>query len=594
MHILSVVLLLIQPAAPAERSLDAGTWVRPSLSVIPASVEECPPYEVFEKRVWIRLGAEIMVHLRAQARAEAGQQKSFCDEARSALIARLSGDWSGLMSMQRFDHNDLPAGLLQNMRVAYLSQANQGFSQTLGQALGDTLRGLLAAKALERSMHLQSDQAQNSAVATKMRTQDVTEDELGLLRGSAHILALRVGSLDVEPAGRKQGLEFRAHFQAAIWGFDPLTKTFTPEGAFQQSGSESARSGGAAGSAVADEGSRFADNILELKPFRFTTQILSGNEGWWLRPASRFTQNTHADLTMNHRFRYLETRAVTGGSDQQVQAGYGYCDGRFPQDSAWRLRHIGGIKPYSGLVLEEIPGNTWGIFSVAWVGSELDNQSDTTSSRGDNYVSLRHTSPLLEFRFSGRSNLGNLANQFFVFDLPIYFGSVAGSINQNMGNFSAPHDSIVYHLRSQMPTSLLWGFGLEPGWTFRVPIRRLFFTGGAQVGLRMNFVELGSERVVDQFGNDWTSTYKQEDLPLTKTDIRELMNLDGTVSVRGGLEWSITPWSGIGLEVMYDVLRGAGGMDYRVGSVDNGDWNSVKGATTGQGRLRWMIQYVWK
>ena len=592
MSLLALLFLIPLASAPAQRELDAGTWVRPSLTVLPASVGDCPSYETFERRAWIRLRAEVQVFQRPRARAEAHQEKDFCEEARGTLVSRLSGDWSRLTAMDRFDRNDLPPELVQNLSSTYLQEGDPSFAQILQRSAADTLRGLLAAKALERSEHLASDQQLNSAVATKMRTQDVTDDELALLRGSAHVLALRATDLDVRPAGRK-GYEFHTAFHTAIWSFDPIAKTFAQEGAFSLDGATASPSPIEAGSSLGEKGRGFTGDLLNLKPFRFTTQILSGNEGSWLRPASKFQTNTQADLQIHRRFLYMENRAVAGGSDVQVLAGYGYVDHRLAVDSSWRLRHIGGVRPYAGLVLEEVPGNTWGPFSVAWVQTTIEGRSDTNDrGRDDRFVSIRHTSPMLEFRFGVRSNLGDLANQHFLFDLPIYFGSVDGFLNEDLGSLRVGKDTL--RLRAQMPTSLLWGLGFEPGWCFRIPIRRLFFTGGVQAGLRFNFIELGEEQVVDQRGNDQTWRYTQAELPLTGSDVRELMNLDGTVSLRGGLQWSLTPWSGIGLEVMYDVLRGEGGMSYRTGSVDKGDWTSVGGPTTGQGRLRWMFQYVWK
>lgn len=588
MSVLPLLLLVPLASAPAARELDAGTWVRPSLTVLPAAVGDCPSYETFLERAWIRLRAEVLVLQRPRARAEARFEKDFCDEARSALVGRLAGDWSRLTSLDRFDRNELPPELVGDLSATYLGAPDGAFAANLASVAADTLRGLLAAKALERSEHLASDQQLNSAVATKMRTQDVTDDELALLRNSAHVLALRATNLDVRPRGRK-GLAFQAAFHAAIWSFDPVARSFAPEAAFAREDVQTSTSPVEAGAAVAENGLGFGANFLDLPPFRFTTQILSGHEGSWLRPASRFRTNTRADLRIHRRFLYLENRAVPGGSDVQVRAGYGYLDHRYDTDSSWRLRHIGGIRPYAGLVLEEVPGNTWGPFSVAWVQSTIEGKSDT-NDRGtdDRFVSIRHTSPLLEFRTGVRTNLGDLPNQHFLFDLPFYFGAVDGFLNEDWKT----RDTL--RLRARMPTSLLWGVGLEPGWCFRFPVRRLFFTGGIQVGLRFNFIELGEEEVVDQWNHDRTDAWYASDPPLTGSDVRELMNIDGTVSVRGGLQWSLTAWSGLGFEVMFDLLRGEGGMSYRTGSVDKGDWTGVGGPTTGQGRLRWMVQYVWK
>ena len=591
MHLLATLLTLTTASVPAERQLDAGTWVRQSLTELPVSIQECPSLETFEQRAMARLGAEILVPLRQKASFEAREEKAFCDEARAGLAANLAFDWSGLMGMGRFDHNDLPVDLARKLSDAFKGQTAASFADVLTRDAADTLRSLLAAKALERSEHLQSSQQQNSSVATKMRTQDVTDDELALLRGSAHVLALRATWLDV---GRpsKGGLNFRAGFQAAIWSFDPVAKTFALEASFETRDDETSTSGATAGAAVGAAGRSFSNRLLELEPFRFTTQILSGNEGWWLRPASRFSTNTSADLGMHRRFRYMEVRATAGGSDRKVQAGYGYVDRRNKEDSSWRLRHIGGIRPYSGLILEEVPGSTWGPFSVSWVGSTIEGREQNPEKDDGRYVTIRHTSPLLEFRLGARSNLGNLAHNHFLFDLPLYFGSVAGALNQDIGTTISGSDTL--RLTSRMPASFLWGAGLEPGWCFRFPIRRLFFTGGIQTGLRFNFIQLGDEEVVDQHGREQTWRYDRDELPLTKDDARELMNIDAVVSLRGGLQWSLTPYSGIGLEVMYDVLRGEGGQSYRTGSIDKGDWTDVPGPTTGQGRLRWLVQYVWK
>jgi len=119
-------------------------------------------------------------------------------------------------------------------------------------------------------------------------------------------------------------------------------------------------------------------------------------------------------------------------------------------------------------------------------------------------------------------------------------------------------------------------------------------TGSVQAGLHINLVELGDEEVVDQHGRDQTWRYDKDDLPLTDSDVRQMMNFDGTVSVRGGVQFSITPWSGLGFEMIYDVLSGQSDMSYRKGSIDDNDWTDVPGPTLGQGRLRWMLQYVWK
>jgi len=593
MHLFSSLLIAILPAAPAERTLDAGTWVRQSLTVLPVAVEDCPSQDHFSGG---SVGVDDVLGVVAGERMHDGSRtaRSFCLEARNAVIATLGGDWSRLTGYSRFDNNPLPSALLQKLSQSFLMQGSN-FTQELSSTIGDTLRAVVASKAQERSEHLRSSLQENSAVAIKMKTVDITDEELALLRGSAHVLALRVTGLDVDRMTNKDGRRFKARFHATVWSFDPVSKTFTQEAMFDKEESAREKTGFEAGNQVA-ENARMTDKLLDVKAFRFTTQVLSSKEGWWLRPASKFITNTSADLVVNRRFRYMENRGGgEGQSDKLVQAGYGYLDGRIVIDSSWRLRHIGGIRPYSGLILEEIPGSTWGIGAFTWAPSLIGTPQDTNGRTSDKrHVTITHASPMLEFRVGVRSNIGDLPNQHFLLDMPFYFANVNGALNEDLGREIrvTPTGRDTLRLRAQMPLSFLWGAGLEPGWCFRYPIRRLMFTGGVQAGLHINLVELGDEEVVDQRRVE--QNWDKDDLPLTKSDVRQLMNLDGTVSVRGGVQFSLTPWSGLGFELIYDVLSGQGDFSYRKGSIDDNDWTDVPGPTLGQGRLRWMVQYVWK
>jgi hypothetical protein len=78
-------------------------------------------------------------------------------------------------------------------------------------------------------------------------------------------------------------------------------------------------------------------------------------------------------------------------------------------------------------------------------------------------------------------------------------------------------------------------------------------------------------------------------------NINWLRNFEGVVTVHGGVSWSLTPWSGLGVEVAYDWLDGRSDWEYGSGKdYYDADWTSVSGPTAGQGRLRWLFQYVWK
>lgn len=546
-------------AEASERTLDAGTWIRPSLSLVPAEVGNCPSEETFVRRAIARLDAGRRRHLLEAAEREGRQDLAFCQEARESLSRSLEGDWSGLLSMQRFDRNDLPSDRLDAVRQSVAGTPWQGLPEVLSRELADTLRGLLAQKALERSAHLASEEQKNSAVADKMRTQDVTDAELSLLRASAHVLALRVRGLDVQRT--RDGTRFKADFSVAIWNFDSERRTFSPEGAWSAQDEVEGHSPNGSGAEIAKSSRSLAQRALDLKPFHFSAQILSGHEGSWVNPASNFATNTGADLSCNRRFRYFENRADASGNTVTVPAGYGYLD-RHTQDSLWRLRHIGGIQPYAGLVLEEIPGDLWGFLSLTQVSSRIDGDRNPS---GDTVVHLRAASPLWELRLGTRTPLGS-SHSFFSLDIPFYFGDVHGVL-------SIPK-------RDSVELGTLFGWGIEPGWETRWNIRRLFFTAGAQVGLRMNTVFVSSA----QSGSD-----------LEQANINWLRNFEGTLTLHAGASWSLTPWSGLGLEVAYDWLDGRSDWEYGSGnSYYDADWSSLPGRTTGQGRWRALFQYVWK
>jgi len=579
---LILLLPLLAAAAMAQepaRSLDAGTWVRQSLTVVPVQVGECPPAETFERRAFRRLNAEAMFRMREVARNQAREEHAYCEEARESLGRQLEGDWSGLLSMQRFDHNDLPSDRIEDVRQAVGVTPWPGIPEVLARDLSDTLRGLLVAKALERSQHLMSSEDQNSSVATKMKTEDVTDTELSLLRGSAHVLAMRASGLDVD-RGRK-GLSFRANFAVAIWSFDPSTRTFAPEGAWAASDAEGGAPGNA-GAQVASAGRGVGQRILGLQQFHYTTQILAGNAGNWINPASTFSTNTGADLRLNRRFRYLENREDAGGNTVAVPAGYGYLDEHLSQDSIWRLRHIGGIQPYAGLVLEEVPGDQWGFVSLTQVSFRIAGGAETlgvAQQEGTRYVGIRSASPIWELRFGARTPLGS-SHSFFTLDMPFYVGDVHGELEDVDGG---------KYGRDMEDAGLLAGWGIEPGWAWRGNVRRLFYEVGAQAGLRANLVFLSNSVSTINNSVDPSTTQLYQD------NANWLQNFEFLVSLHGGLSWSLTPWSGIGLEVDYDLLDGRTDWEYGTGNnLYNADWTSVPGPTVGEARLKFLLQYVWK
>ena len=136
---------------------------------------------------------------------------------------------------------------------------------------------------------------------------------------------------------------------------------------------------------------------------------------------------------------------------------------------------------------------------------------------------------------------------------------------------------------------LLTGWGIEPGWAWRGNVRRLFYEVGAQAGLRANLVFLSGNVYTNTPYDDPTTTQLYQD------NANWLQNFEFLVSLHGGLSWSLTPWSGIGVEADYDLLDGRTDWEYGTGNnLYNADWHSVPGPTVGEARLRFLLQYVWK
>jgi hypothetical protein len=550
-------------------------------------VGRCPSYEDFRIRAYRRFNAEILFQFRSVAKAQAEREKSHCEEARDALNEALIKDWSGLLAMQRFDHNDLPPQRLEQVRTILTRSSLAQLGPALQSSLADTLRGLLADQAFARSAHLESDQQRNSAVAIKMRDHDITDDELALLRNSAHVLALRVDDLDAIRSSR--GISFQAEFSVAMWSFDPVKKDFTLEGAWRGSGNEDGNPS-AAGTRLASNAASVASGILELPAFHFTTQIIGANEGSFLQPLSKLSTNTAADLVPGRRFRYLENRQDDSGRTTSTPAGYGFLQSRGDSDSAWIVRHIGGIEPYAGLVMEEVPGDGWGYFSYAQVPAELEGSTDFGTSMGDRRVVLRHAGPAWEFRLGARKSIWTPFT-YFGLDLPVRFQDVHGAIVEALAPSRTSAPTSLYSARE---TGLLYGFGLEPGLHFRGNIRRVFLSAGIQAGVRMDWMGLSNEdRVVDRSWGEHPDSSRAT--PLADDDVNWLRNVEGVVSLHGGLQISLTPWSGLGLDVGWDWLLGRSGWDYGAGrDFYDADWIPVTGTVAGQQRLRWQFQYIWK
>jgi hypothetical protein len=585
-------------AQPA-RQLDAGTWVRKSFSVAPGAVGECPDDEAFLKRaaVHFKIG-QLPLHLREEAwikaRGRAGQMKAACQEMRGSMERSLMRDWSGLLSMERFDVNRLPPELLANDAQFFLKQGTQGLKEKLQADLGDTLRSALAATALSRGRHLEADYQKNSLMSDKLKTEDLTESELSIVRKSAYLALLRVRKVDLvleehvvkEKKGkerRESHWEGKAEMELALYSFDPVTKSFRLAFQDQLSRSESEGSPASIGQQMASGAGVFSSRILELPPFRFTSQTIS-LDGNWLRPASVFQANTRADLRVHRRFRYLETQEGKNGQDRQEVIGYGFLD-RVRGDSACRVRHIGGQDPYIGMSLEEVPGTWWATLGYAWSEPQLSSDVPAADRNGERFY-VRHLSPSPTVRLEIRGNApGDGVYQYFGLDLAGSLGDAEGSLDQFR------KDSVALSL----PVTGFATGEMALNWGLRFPIRRLFLVAGLQAGVRGSWLFLGNEQLTH-----WDSTRSR--LQSTSdaagetywTDTRGAQDaraVDAWLGLVAGAQWSLSVNHGFGVEWRWEALRGRSDWDI---TQSNGDGISVPSNEGGLGKMQLIFQWVFR
>ena len=588
-----------QPA----RELDASTWVRKSFSVAPGAVAECPNDEVFLKRAEIhfRIG-QLPLFQREEAwikaRHHAVQLRAACQEMRSSMERSLSRDWSGLLSMERFDVNRLPPERLAGDAHFFLAQGNQGLNERLQADLSDTLRSLLAATALSRSRHLEADYQKNSLMSDKLKTEDLTESELSIVRKSAYVALLRVRKVDLaleerEIKVKEKGKERRerqshwvgnAEMELALYSFDPVTKTFHLAFKDQLSRSESEGSPTSIGQQMASGASVFASRILELPAFRFTSQTVS-LDGNWLRPASVFQANTRADLRVHRRFRYIETQEGKNGQSHSEVIGYGFLD-RVQRDSTCRVRHIGGQAPYIGMSLEEVPGTWWSTLGYAWSDPQLSSGIPTADNSGERFY-VRHLSPSPTIRLEIRGNApGDGVYQYFGLDL-------AGSIGDAQGTL----DSFVRGGDTALSLPIT-GFAtgeLALNWGLRFPIRRLFLVAGIQAGVRGSWLFLGTEQYthwdsththLKSVGDAAGKTYWTED-----RSVQDARAVDGWLGLVAGAQWSLSVNHGFGVECRWEALRARSNWDI---TQSNGDGFSVPSNKGGLGKVQLLFQWVFR
>jgi len=579
--------------APA-RVLDAGTWVRKSFSVAPGVVEDCPSHEIFLRR------AEEFFHVRmtpppfrdearARARHRANSHYAACQEMRAGLEQGLERDWSGLLSMERFDSNPLDRARLREASEAFLVRGHNGLETRLQGLVGDSLRHLLAQTALTRSRHLEADYQKNSKVTEKLRTEDLTESELSIVRNSAYVLLVCARQPDLVAVGQKSGIMASAVLDICMYAFNPVNRSFRLAYATQTTGSsDEGGSPSALGHSIAAAAGRVQASILELAEFRFTSQStsLAGNA---LRPAILLDANTKADLRIHRRFRYIETQVGKDGRERQEQIGYGFIDDFGRKDSTYEIRHIGGQNPYVGMTVEEVPGTWWGTFGYSPSRTEVASDVPQPDGTGDRLV-LRHLSyaPTVRAQFRGNAP-GDGVYQYAGADLALGFANATGDLEHHATTMTKTDTLRTVNC---LPVSSLGQFELSLHWGLRFPVRRLFLLAGAQAGFRASWLDFDDEVQHVRAGKlpETTNSPSEKDA-YWDTDISSARSVDGWLGLVVGAQWSMTVESGLGVQLSWEALRARSDWEIYEGKSDHFSVPSNEG---GFGHTQLTFQWVFR
>ena len=526
MSICPILVLAWAWAAPAP-TLDAGTWVRPSLSVLPVAVARCHPASSGEMlREWKEehpsKGGKKHPNPPAESRLEemARQRDRVCEEVR--LGTETGGKrWTGLPALRRFDSNPLPEDLEQELTIAL--EKGMGKLEDRLPRLASPLREDLAAAAVDRARHLESDFQKNSMVAEKAHEEDIVSSQTRRMRNAGWVLAQRVEDLRLS---RRRGAWFVEGTRTlGAWRFDPEASLFRRKALWDERFQEEVVDPSRASAAAFGAGG-FDSRLLSLEDFRFTAQLESCERG--LRPSGRIASDTEADLRSGRRFVYRERVLEPDGATRVNAAGYGFLESG--EGTSWTLRHIGGRDPYDGMVVQELPGDGWAVLGLERTPWERGGPAPSGGPRAE-----LDGHPVAWTLFGGwrRNAPGDLPGQSLFADLSGSWVDLSGALRDRSATGSSSRS---------LDAGL--SVGCELGWIGRWNLRRLFLEGGGGVGLRWLAIPLGSVR---DSGEVSTAA--------SFGDATRLSCWQPHLDVLGGVQWSITPGSGIGLRCRWEAWR---------------------------------------
>ena len=552
------LLLHLSFAQSADIPLDAGTWVRKSLSALPVASATCVPATIGEMRVeWKEEHPQ-----KGKRKPKAPSEEDLRDRAQNRdricreVQERIEGGgtrWTSLPALRRFDDNPLPQDLEIRSRKA-LEHGIPGLEKELPE-FGAPLRDWLAMSSVERAKSLQSDYQKNSMVAEKAHEEDIVASQTSKVIDAAWVMALRVEGLRLV---RRKGTWIVAGRRTlGLWHFDARTLRFQRRALWDEAFDIEVVDPSRAAAAALGAGS-FDGRLLQLEDFRFTAQMESSDRGW--RPSAQLQTGSEDDLRVNRRFVYKERALESDGSTREKTVGFGYLESRQGSDSTWTLRHIGGRDPYDGLVAEEVPGNIWAVLGVEYRPWTIGGAASTPTS-----LAVGKVGPAWGIQGGWRGNApGDLPDQALYLDLAVDYAPLTGTM-ERPETFGGP-------LERDLDGA--WTLGASAGWLVRWPIRRLFLVGGAGVGARYMAVSLksaaGGGAVPAFFDADRISTVQYH------------------LDLVGGAQWSFSVGFGMGFEAGWEILRSDPAW---MGRSKLGDFE-VGAPGLEPGRVRFALQWV--
>ena len=565
------LLLHLSTAQPADIPLDAGTWVRKSLSVLPVATAPCAPASPEEmRREWKEEHPQKGKRKpkppsEEELRRRALDRDRLCKDV-ARRVEEAGSEWTSLPELHRFDRNPLPQDLEERASKA-LEHGMPGLEKELPDLAGP-LKDWLSQTSLDRAKSLESDYQKNSMVAEKAHEEDIVGAQTASVRNAAWLLAMRVEGLRL--VRRKGVWSIVGRRTLVVWHFDARTSRFRRSARWEDAFDLETEDPSRASYAALGVGS-FDSRLLGLEDFRFTAQLESTEGG--LRPLALLRPHSIEDLRPNRRFVYKEQTLESDSSTRMETVGYGYLETGNDQDTSWTLRHIGGRDPYDGLVAEEVPGNNWAV-----VGVTCGPWSVGSGGASPAAMSVQSAGPAWGLEGGWRGNTpGDLPDQSLYADLSANYAPLTGDLEARSSSSQTGGPQIVN--AGYRSFDAAWTVGASAGWLVRWPVRRLFLEAGAGAGFRYMAIPLTGMGQAASAGAGPDPAFFDANLVSAWQYHLDLV---------AGVQWSISVGFGLGLEAGWEVLRNDPSW---TANTHLGDFG-VGAPSLGPGRFHVALQWV--